>query len=84
MDDQAIVLGDFAKIAMMPNAGEPLEIRSPIFFTVGVIPETNRHTGKGPGANQLAFFAAHRLARLAPHSNRQAQSFALNLAPPDR
>ncbi len=76
-------------VAMPPYIRELREVGVKVFlgafFQTAVHQKTQRHGGKGLGADQLAFFPVRqRLAVVTRHDHRHAQSAGLNLAAPDR
>jgi len=46
MNNQAVMRGHFAKIAVAPDTGKTLEISGLVFLTVGIVQETDRHGWK--------------------------------------
>ena len=84
MDDQAAVFGDLGIVAMGPDAGEAGEVGRVEFLACRIVPEAHWHRREVAGADQLAFFAGHRTAFIAPYLHVHAQALALQLAAPYR
>ena len=84
VDDQAVMLGHSGVVAVMPHAGEALEVRGPVLAPVGVVPESDRHARERRGAHQLAALAAHRAAGVIEDLHPQAEAAALDLPAMDR
>ena len=84
MDNNAVMLGPFGKIAMAPDIVEALEIGGLIFRAFGIVPKLQRHARECLGTDQLTFFAAHRLAIVVPDIDCHAKASTLNFAQPDR
>src|SRR5690606_21547721 len=78
VDDDAAMLRPFGKVAMAPDILEPLEIGCAVFRAVRVIPEHDGHRGKRPSADELALFAAHRLAVVIPYVDGKAKARPLD------
>ena len=58
MDDDAAVRRDLAPVAVAPDVRVLVEVGGTVFGAIGVIPETDRHRGKGLGADQLSLLVA--------------------------
>src|SRR5581483_7555468 len=82
-DDEAVVRGDLDPIAMAPDAGKPLEVRSAVLAAVRIVPEPDRHRGKRALAHELALLLADGTAVLVEHVDVQPEPAALQLAAPD-
>src|SRR5581483_5875851 len=76
--------GDLRPVTVAPDIGIFLEICRAVLRAVGIVPETDRHRGKRPGADELAFLADHRTAVFVVHLHRHAETFGLDLAAPHR
>ncbi len=76
--------GELDVIAVTPHVRVFFEICGPVFFSVGVVPEADRHRRERSRAYELAFGAAYRLALLIEHFNFHSQTPALNFAAPYR
>ena len=69
---------------MRPYAGESLEVSGMIFRIVGIVPESDRHRGKCPGADQLTVFIPYRFTMFVENLDRHTERDALQLAAPHR
>src|SRR5260221_8179028 len=83
-DDDAVMLGQFDVIAVMPDIRIALEIGGLVALVVRVIPEADRHAGERPDADQFAFLAGDGLARVVPDFDRHAETARLDLTAPNR
>ena len=61
MDDGAHARRDLGEVAVAPHVRVLGEVGRAVAFVVRVVPELDRHRGKGGGANQLAGLAARRV-----------------------
>ena len=74
----------FGEVAVVPDAGEALEIGGAVFLAVGIVPELHRHRGERHGADQLALAFGERLAVRRIDVHRHAEAGRLDLALPHR
>src|SRR5688572_11376859 len=84
VDDEAAVLGLLAPVAVTPHVREFFEVGGAVLGAVRVVPETDRHAGKGLGADELALLALERLAVLVEDLDRHAEALRLDFAAPYR
>ena len=84
MDDEPAMLGDFRKITVTPDIVESLEVGLVVLAILFIVPETNRHRRKRPGADQFTHLAFHRIAVVVENFDGHAQAETLQLACIDR
>ena len=84
MDDHAAMRCPFGEIAVAPDILETLEIGGVVFLAVGIVPESDRHRGEGPGADELALLLPDRTRLVVPDVDGHAEPRRLDLARPDR
>ena len=80
MDDHAAMQSDLAVVALTPDIRETPEVGGLITSVIRVIPEAERHAGKGPGADQFALFARRRPLAPSADFDGHPQPPALDLA----
>src|SRR5262245_43372331 len=83
VDDHAVVRGYLAPVAVSPDAWKFFEVCGAIFRSVGIVPETYRKGRKRPSADEFAFSPYHGASILVVHLDLEAESAALDLAPPN-
>src|SRR3954468_5383497 len=81
---QTIMPGQPGPVAVTPDAGILAEVRGVILGPVGVVPEPDRHAGKGVSANQFTFGFPYRAAFGIEPLDANAQPPGLKLPPPHR
>src|SRR3546814_11413455 len=78
VDDDAVVPGQLDEVAVAPDARIGLEVGGAVALVVRVVPEADRHAGKGLHADQLALLAGHRPAPVVVDRYRHAEAAALD------
>nr|POF13725.1 peroxisomal membrane protein 2 [Quercus suber] len=70
------------EVAVVPDAGEAVEVRRAVLGVAGGAPEAHRLAGEGPRAHQVARLAAggHVRARVVPRRHRHPEPQRLDLA----
>ena len=76
--------GFLHEVAVAPDVRVFLEVGGAVLLPVRIVPEADRHRGKGLDADQLTLGLAHRMARLVEHLDRHAEAAALYLPAPHR
>ena len=85
MDHETTLHGPFGVVALVPDAGETLEVGSVVPPVLRILPEPERHGWEGRAADQLAACAgSDGGALLVHHVDVHAQHRALDLAGVDR
>ncbi len=85
MDDHAAVPGPLGVVALVPAAGESLEVGLPVLVAFGVIPETQGHGREWERAGQLAALShAQGLSLVVEHLYGHAEGGTLDLPGVDR
>ena len=78
VNDDAVVFGERDIIAVMPDVVEARKVGVVVLLPSRVGPEVDRLAGESLGADQLALFAAHRLAIVVKYVDRHAERAALD------
>ena len=79
-DDHAAVLRDLREVAVMPDAGEALEICGADLLPVRIVPKGNRHGDERGGADELALRSANRIPGVVEHLDGHAEASTLELS----